>query len=274
MQLFRPVLVIPFCFLFLLIQMPGWAQKAKQPFPWPDGKKMALSLSFDDGRASQADIGIPFLNQYGVKATFVVVPSSAEKRLEGWKMAVATGHEIGNHSLTHPCSGNFPWSQERALEDFTLEEMRKNLTEANAEIERMLGVKPTVYAYPCGATFVGRGKETKSFVPLIADMFLAGRLWLSEYTNNPNFCDFAQLMGVEMDRKDFSQILPMIQNAQKEGAWLILAGHEMGDVDRNQTTRLSMLKDLIEYAQDPKNGIWIAPMGTVAQYVKDHRKLR
>lgn len=266
--------LVLFSAALLLVQTNVFAQSSKKDFVWPDNKKMALSLSFDDGRTSQPDVGIPFLNQYGVKATFVVVPSSAEKRLEGWKMAVATGHEIGNHSLTHPCSGNFPWSQERALEDFTLEEMKKNLTEANAEIERMLGVKPTVYAYPCGATFVGRGKETKSFVPLIADMFLAGRLWLSEYTNDPTYCDFAQLMGVEMDRKDFSQILPMIQNAQKEGAWLVLAGHEMGDVDRNQTTRLSMLKDLIEYAQDPKNGIWIAPMGTVAQYVKDHRKLK
>jgi hypothetical protein len=44
------------------------------------------------------------------------------------------------------------------------------------------------------------------------------------------------------------------------------------DDSGNQTTRLSMLKKLIDYAQDPANGIWIAPMGTVAKYVQNKRK--
>jgi hypothetical protein len=33
-----------------------------------------------------------------------------------------------------------------------------------------------------------------------------------------------------------------------------------------------MLKKLLEYAKDPKNGVWIAPVGTVAKYVREHRK--
>jgi len=51
---------------------------------------------------------------------------------------------------------------------------------------------------------------------------------------------------------------------------LVLAGHEMG-ASGNQTTRLSMLKKLIEYAQNPANGIWIAPVGTVAKYIKGNK---
>ena len=54
--------------------------------------------------------------------------------------------------------------------------------------------------------------------------------------------------------------------------WLVLAGHEMG-ASGNQTTRLSMLKKLIEYAQNPANGIWIAPVGTVAKYIKGQKGL-
>jgi hypothetical protein len=34
-----------------------------------------------------------------------------------------------------------------------------------------------------------------------------------------------------------------------------------------------MLRELCEYANDPKNGIWIAPIGTVATYVKEKREL-
>jgi peptidoglycan/xylan/chitin deacetylase (PgdA/CDA1 family) len=258
-------------FLFSITNKITLAQQDTPTFSWPDGKQIAVSLTFDDARMSQVDVGTALLNQYGVKATFIVVPSNVEKRLDGWKKAVADGHEIGNHTLFHPCSGNFPWSKSKALENYTIEQMRKELVDANKQIEKLLGIKPKVFAYPCGSTFVGRGSKTKSYVPLIADLFLAGRGWLDEGPNDPTFCDFAQLTGMEMDGKDFDQILPLLENAKKTGAWLVLAGHEMGD-SGNQTTRLSMLKKLIEYAQDPANGIWMAPMGTVAKYIQDERK--
>ena len=183
-----------------------------------------------------------------------------EKRLLGWKKAIADGQEIGNHTLFHPCSGNFQWSRDNALENYTIDKMENELLETNKQIEKLLGVQPTVYAYPCGSTFIGRGINTKSYVPLIAKMFLAGRGWLDEGPNDPSFCDFVQLTGMEMDGKDFKQILTLISEARKTGSWLVLAGHEIGD-SGVQTTYLSMLKKLIEYCQDPKNKIWLAPMG-------------
>ena len=243
------------------------AQESKSEFSWPEGKQIALSLSFDDGRASQVDVGTTFLNQYGVKATFYVMPSSVKQRLEGWKKAVESGHEIGNHSLNHPCTGNFPWSRQKAIEDYSLKTMQSELSNANKGIKELLGVEPQVFAYPCGQTYIGRGKDTKSYVPVVAKLFLSGRGWLDEGPNDPMFCDLAQLTGMEMDGKDFDQILPLIENAKKSGAWLVLAGHEMGS-SGSQTTRLAMLAKLIEYAQNPKNGIWIAPVGTVAKYIK------
>ena len=32
------------------------------------------------------------------------------------------------------------------------------------------------------------------------------------------------------------------------------------------------MDELLEYAKDPKNGVWIAPVGTVARYVQEKRK--
>ena len=43
---------------------------------WPEGKKTALSLTFDDARLSQVDQGLPLLDAYGVKATFYVLDSA------------------------------------------------------------------------------------------------------------------------------------------------------------------------------------------------------
>jgi peptidoglycan/xylan/chitin deacetylase (PgdA/CDA1 family) len=240
-------------------------------FPWPAGKQVALSLSFDDARSSQVEGGTALLDRYGVKATFYVVPSSVERRLAGWKQAAASGHEIANHSLNHACSGNFAWSRGKALEDYTLDRMRTELAEANQRISTLLGVPPPEsFAYPCGQTFVGRGVDTQSYVPLAAGLFVTARGWLDEAPNDPAYVDFAQLTGIESDGKDFDAILAIIENARKTGAWVVLAGHEMGR-EGSQTTRLAMLEKLCAYATDPANGVWIAPVGEIARYVRDTR---
>ena len=259
-------LLIPF-----LLVNTAHAQQGTTGFAWPQGRQAAVSLSFDDARESQVLGGTSLLDQYGVKATFFVNPGGVEKQLEGWKKAVASGHEIGNHTLTHPCTGNFAWSRNNALEDHTLKTMKKEMTDCNKRIEDLLHVKAEVFAYPCGQKFVGRGAHTKSYVPLVDKMFLLGRGWMDEGPNDPLYCNFAQLTGVEMDGKTFEQILPLIEQAKKNGQWLVLAGHEMGE-NGDQTTRLSMLKQLAEYVQNPANGIWIAPMGTVAKYIQSQKK--
>src|SRR5205823_4958752 len=128
------------------------------------------------------------------------------KRLDGWKKAVAEGHEIGNHSNTHPCTANYSFSRLNALENYTLEMMAAQLDGANAEIETLLGVKPRTFAYPCGQKFVGRGLDTRSYVPLVADRFLVGRGAVAECDNDPERSDahrgtanysFSQLNALE-----------------------------------------------------------------------------
>jgi peptidoglycan/xylan/chitin deacetylase (PgdA/CDA1 family) len=262
--------VFIFAVLLTLVGKISLAQ-TQNHFVWPEGKKAAISLSFDDGRGSQVTGGTALLDQFGVKATFYVVPDAVRKNLNDWKSAVANGHEIANHSLKHPCSGNFPWARAKALEDYTLQQMQDELALANKEIKDMLNFECTEFAYPCGQTFIGRGKATQSYVPIIATMFATGRLWMSEAPNDPAYCDFAQLTGIESDGKDFEQILPVIESAVKNGQWLIFAGHEMNESGA-QTTRLSMLKKLLEYVQDPAHEIWIAPVGTVREYVDKNRK--
>lgn len=247
------------------------AQDKILPFPWPEGKKMAISLTFDDARMTNPKEGTDLMDRYNAKATFFIVPSNVEKDLANWKKATASGHEMGNHSIHHPCSGNFTWSRERALETYTMDDMRKELLEANKQIEKLLGVTPKVYAYPCGLTYLGRGRNTESFVPLIDELFLAGRTWRDEAPADANYGDLAKLTGMEMDGKEFEEILPLIQQASKDHQWLILAGHETRE-SGNQTTRLATLEKIIKYAQDPANGIWLAPMGTIAEYVKKKRE--
>jgi peptidoglycan/xylan/chitin deacetylase (PgdA/CDA1 family) len=250
-------------------QTPATAPGANG-FPWAEGARAAVSLTFDDARPSQVDVGLPIFDRHGVRVTFFLVPSNAEQRLAGWKKAAAAGHEIGNHSLDHPCTGNFVWARQKALEDYTLERMRQQLLAANARLRDLLGVTPEVFAYPCGQTFVGRGLDTRSYVPLVAATFVAGRGWLGEAPNDPERCDLAQVLGMEMDGKDFEQVRPLLEQARKGRSWLVLAGHDIGEPGV-QTTQVGLLEKLLPYLRDPANGFWTAPMGTVAHAIRQVR---
>jgi peptidoglycan/xylan/chitin deacetylase (PgdA/CDA1 family) len=246
------------------------AGQQKNKFEWPEGKSMALSLTYDDARLSEIDEGIPLLNKYGVKATFYISPENLKQRLEGWQEAVKNGHDIGNHTQTHPCTGNFSWSRDKALEDYTLEKMKEELDSSNALIKNKLGVKAVSFAYPCGQKFVGRGVGTKSYVPLVASTFETGRGWMDETPNDPIYCDMAQLTGMEMDGKSFDELKELIESAKEQGMWLILVGHEMGK-GGNQTSLLSTIEAMCNYAMDPSNGIWIDNVHNIASYINEKR---
>jgi peptidoglycan/xylan/chitin deacetylase (PgdA/CDA1 family) len=250
-------------------QNSGEKQTASH-FHWPDGRRAAVSLSFDDSRLSQIDTGLAVLRKEGVKATFYVQAPRVELRLEGWKTAVAEGHEIGNHTMTHPCTGNYPFSRNNALEGYSLQKMAQQLDDNNRQIQKFLGVTPKDFAYPCGLKFVGRGRGTKSYVPLVSQRFLSGRGYLDEAPNDPSFVDLAQAMGTPFDDLDFAQMKKLVDDAAKDGSWVIFVGHEIGS-RAYQTTDVQALEELCEYLKDPANGIWLGTVEEIGSYVRDHQ---
>jgi peptidoglycan/xylan/chitin deacetylase (PgdA/CDA1 family) len=240
-------------------------------FHWPEGKRAAVSLSFDDARLSQMDTGLALFQKEGVKVTFFAQPGGIEERLQGWKRAVADGHEIANHTTTHPCSGNYPFSRKNALEDYTLQEMAAQIDSTSEKIHELLGVEPRDFAYPCGQKFVGRGLDTRSYVPLIAERFLVGRGYLDESPNNPAFFDFARAMGTSFDDMDFAGMKKIVDEAAKNGTWVIFVGHEIG-TRAFQTTDVNALEELCAYLKDPHNGIWLGTVDQIGSYVRQQRE--
>jgi peptidoglycan-N-acetylglucosamine deacetylase len=245
-------------------------KKMNSTFNWPNNAKVAVSISFDDSRSSQLDVGIPILDKRNVKATFYIVPEYFEKRVEEWKIAFKNGHEIASHSLVHPCSGNYLWARHKALEEYTLAKMKKELHDANSVIQQHIGKIPISFGYPCGQTFVGRGKGLKSYIPIVADMFVTGRGWMNEYSNDPTFCDLANLAGRELDGLSFDEAIALVEEAKENGHWVILAGHDIGEPDR-QTVLSTTLEKLCIYLNDPVNNIWIDTVGNVGSYISENR---
>ncbi len=259
----------------LLLGLEGHAQyqanpvsSAERSFLWPEGKRAAVSLTFDDGRVSQLDVGVPILDRHGVKATFFVNPGPVTERLRRWKQVVAGGHEIGNHSANHPCTGNFPWARHKALEAYSWETMASEIDSASRQIQELLGVFPKTFAYPCGQKYVGRGRDVRSYVPLVAERFLAGRGWLDEGPNDPAFCDLSQVLGMELDGLSFQEAKLRIEEAATRGMWLVFCGHDVGESGR-QTVLSPTLDAICRYASDPANGLWIDTVARIATYIRD-----
>jgi len=238
-------------------------------FAWPQGKRAAVSITFDDAKESMVDVAIPLLNQYGIKATFYVLPIPVKERLSDWQAAVISGHEIGNHSMTHPCRCSSTKIY-RVLESYTLERMAGELDASNLAIEKMLKLRPVSFAYPCGHKHVGRGANAQSYIPIVAEKFQTGRSWLDEFDNDPGYCDFSYLMSKKFDNMEFDKIKEMIDAATEKGRWLILAGHGAGRKGL-RVVYPETLKALCEYLNAPENGIWVAPVAEVASYIATNR---
>src|SRR5690606_40894702 len=134
---------------------------AKQKFTWPEGRKAAVSLAYDDALDSQLDNAVPALQRHGIKATFYIVPGreGLQNRLEDWRALAGMGHELGNHSLSHPCSGHGPgreWVQPlHDLDRKTVAQLREEVELADVFLRAMDGHEgPRTYTAPCGDSTV------------------------------------------------------------------------------------------------------------------------
>jgi peptidoglycan/xylan/chitin deacetylase (PgdA/CDA1 family) len=234
-------------------------------FSWPPGVRAALSFSFDDARPSQLDVALPILDSKGVKATFYILPDAVEKRLEDWRACASGGHEIGNHTMTHPCSANFSWSRSNALEDYTLARIETEILDADARIQSLLGVKPRTFAYPCGQKFVGRGEATVSYVPLVAGRFVVGRGAYDEQPNAPDVFDLAQAFGHDADHPTLAEQKARVDRASAAGGWLILFAHDVAAPAAPHAMGTDVLEGLIDYARS--GGVWLDTVAAVGEYV-------
>lgn len=100
-----------------------------------------IALTFDDGPDSRYTTAIlDILKEKKVKATFFVVGLQVSKFPEVLKRIDEEGHSIGNHTYNH-----------KDLSKLSKEQILKEMTTADAEIEKAIGYTPTLFRAPYGA---------------------------------------------------------------------------------------------------------------------------
>lgn len=98
------------------------------------------SISFDAAWGNEdTEQLIKILADYNVKATFFVVGDWAEKYPESVKALSDAGHEVMNHSDTHP-----------HFTQISKEKMLAEVAECDSKIEKITGVKPFLFRPPYG----------------------------------------------------------------------------------------------------------------------------
>jgi peptidoglycan/xylan/chitin deacetylase (PgdA/CDA1 family) len=232
--------------------------------PFPDGVAVAVSLSFDDARASQLE-GARILDRHGLRASFYVLPSGIARRPESWRAVARAGHEIGNHTATHPCGGNFPFARTNALEDRTLADIAVDIDDASRAIDAALGTRPRTFAYPCGQSFVGRGRRRRSYVPVVADRFVAGRGYAGETGNLPERCDLAHLDAYVVDGLESDTLNALVDTGRSRGEWVVMAGHDVGRCGAQTVPASALDRFCQRLSRDDR--VWVAPVVEVAERV-------
>jgi peptidoglycan/xylan/chitin deacetylase (PgdA/CDA1 family) len=108
--------------------------------------RRALALTFDDGPGESTPDILGILAEHQVPATFFQCGANVDRLPEIAREVAARGHEIGNHSYSHPY---LFLRSPRAIEN----ELRR----AQETIERHSGFRPAWFRAPYGARWFGVG---------------------------------------------------------------------------------------------------------------------
>lgn len=108
----------------------------------PKTSQKIVALTFDDGpHKIYTQQVLDILQQYDAKATFFVMGGNAKLYPDLVKKEYAAGHEIGNHSYTHP---NIAHLSDSAIQ--------KELTKCSDIVNKIINVYPVVFRPPYGVT--------------------------------------------------------------------------------------------------------------------------
>lgn len=110
------------------------------PIYYVDTKDKKCSISFDAAWGNEyTDTLLDILDEYNVKATFFLVEEWAEKYPDSVKKIFDKGHDVGNHSATHP-----------HMNELSKDKQKEEINCCNESIKEIIGECPTLFRAPYG----------------------------------------------------------------------------------------------------------------------------
>ncbi len=147
---------------FLAWAVRGRSAQVFAPSIWrfPAGHRR-LALTFDDGPSESTPALLEILRSFNAKATFFVCGHNAERLPHVLRAIASEGHEIGNHTWSHP-----------RLDFHSRASMRNEIARTQDVVRSITGVTPRLFRAPYGVRWFGLGDVQQEFQ-------LTGVMWTS-----------------------------------------------------------------------------------------------
>ncbi|WP_040703130.1 polysaccharide deacetylase family protein [Nocardiopsis salina] len=138
---------------------PGTIDPVDESVDCADTETTCVALTYDDGPGGGTPDLLDTLDEYDARATFFVTGLPVQEHPETVRCTYAEGHELANHTLTHP-----------DLTGAGAEEAERDLSATQALVLRETGYDMDLMRPPYGATDAGVASVTE-------EMGLAQILW-------------------------------------------------------------------------------------------------
>ena len=144
-----------------------------------------IALTFDDGPHKKYTPEIlDILSEYGVKATFFVIGKNCERFPEIFRRELDEGHEVGNHTYSHP-----------DIDKLSYNELMQELLATDETLIEIRGYKPRLFRLP-------GGKKNPQIEKIIIRLNYISVSW------NVDTRDWKALPSQEISREILNKIKP------------------------------------------------------------------
>lgn len=235
-----------------------------------NNKKCAIVLTYDDALDVHLDNVIPLLDSLNLKGTFYIIGSSDDfkRRMEDWRKAGKKGHELGNHSLFHPCNGGpgrdfvTPGND---LRNYTLERTVNEILATNTLLKAVDGKDKRSFAYPCGDLKAG---DSLYFNRLRKD--LTGARGVRSAMNTIDKVNTDNIDSYMISNHSADYMINLVKEAVRTNSLLVFLFHGVGG-GHNINVELSEHNKLLRYLGQNQKDIWVTTLVDAAGYVQDHQ---
>lgn len=262
-------------FLITVLLAPRLAT-AGDVFQWPRAAKAAVALTYDDGVDVHLEHVAPDLEAAGLRGTFYVPGSSRSlfARMGEWRALERRGHELGNHSVFHPClrisahGERRDWlAPERELEKYSVSQMAGELRVMNTLLVAVDGKLDRTYAYTCSDHLAGG----KSYVDEVRPLFLAARTGEKPEIPELRELDVHFVPSWMVVNASAEEMIAYVEKAVQAGSMAVFMFHGVGG-GHNLNVDRGAHRELIRWLAANKDRIWTDTFRSVMSHVIAERK--
>ena len=246
----------------------------KSTFQWPQGRKGAVSITYDDALPCHHQLVAPAWEAVDLRATFYTpIRSTLMEDVEAWRAVATKGHELGNHSLFHPCRkrdlGDPAWLPDHYdLRDYTPERWRDEMRVADFALSLIDGEDKRSFGNTCCNTEIGQGETLTSLDPIIEELFIAGRGAYNKKSVHIGDLNYNALGHCSGDGRCGAELSKEIEQAVAAGDWIIYMIHGVGEGTHGLFIDEDEHRQLVHFLGESQDEIWVAPLREIAQYLK------